>query len=100
MDPECVLLSLFFSLLMPTSREVVHLWSLVNWTNVNKCNFSFFAKCDLSANKSRTHSGECDHQQELQVQPVIANDDVKKTKAILLYLVLYFVLVSWPLTTA
>ena len=94
------LLSLFFSLLMPTSREVVHLWSLVNWTNVNKCNFSFFAKCDLSANKSRTHSGECDHQQELQVQPVIANDDVKKSKAILLYLVLYFVLVNWPLTTA
>ena len=54
--------------------------SLMVCGKLDKCNFGFFAKCDLSANKSRTHSGECNHQQELQVQPVIANDDDKKPR--------------------
>ena len=42
---------------MPTSREVIvnnHLWSVANWTTVI---WVFFAKGDLSGNKSGNHSG-------------------------------------------
>jgi len=69
---------------------------------LDKCNFGFFTKHDLSTNKSGNHSGGVttyNHwQQEHQVQPMIANDDDKGTKATFLCLVLSFVCVSWPLT--